>query len=202
MAVVIAALMAGGAMIFASMQVPVGLETTRAVADDRERTPLSCDGKPADFHAERAKTIIRKAHGHDRVLDPSPAEPPEKFAWRAHKVCLLDGERRRRIGQFVDKRAAALTAFYYGLISPPGAATLAARRSCENGGSYGDDGNGDAYLGAYQFDGPTWAATARVFTRLTGIAANPSRLALPREQDIRAAIADAQSSGDPWPNCP
>lgn len=199
--VVLALFAAGCALVALSLDAEGSTGTVAA-----DRTPLSCDGKPADFHAERAKKVAREAHDHagsdSRILDATPAKRSEKRAWQEHRRCLLDGDRRQRIGRYVDRRAIEFERHFLELTYPPGLATLAARRACENGGSYGPDGNGDAYEGGYQFDSSTWAATASAFRAQTGLEPNQSRLAAPREQDIRASIAQTQSSGDPWPNCP
>jgi hypothetical protein len=172
-----------------------------------ERTPLSCDGKKADFHAERAKTIADNMFDHkgsdSRILDASPDTREERRDHMRHRRCLADKHRRHRMQRYLHVQEDQFEAKFLTLTYPPGLAVLAARRACEQDpqqGYYTNTGNG--YQNAYQFDAPTWAATGPTFKARTGLDPNPSRLALPREQDIRAAIADQQSSGDPWPHCP
>jgi hypothetical protein len=166
-----------------------------------DTTPATCDGKTADFHAHRAKALIKKAYSSLRILDASPAQSQEKKAWREHRRCLRSIDRRKRISAFVDRKQDAFARLFVNLITPPGAATLAARRACENSGSYASDGGG-LYDGAYQFDWSSWNATGPEFKRLTGIEQNSDRIAVPREQDIRASIWQQMHGGDAWPNCP
>lgn len=165
-----------------------------------DRTPLSCDGKPADFHADRAHRVIDNAYAKARILDPSPTQRSERNAWRAHARCLLDQGRRHRMHAYVDKAAAHFDGLFTRMITPPGAGWLAATRSCENGGSYAY-GTNPTYGGAYQFDTSSWSGTASTFTRMTGLPANPNRDALPREQDIRAAIWYGIAGSGAWPVC-
>lgn len=190
--------------LFAFVLVACGLmfpsATFASMAHDG--SPLSCDGKPADFHAERALRIVRKAHDRLRVLDPSPAKQAEKRAWRGHTLCLLDGDRRERVRERIDKIQSKFDAYFIRLITPPGRAWLDALGACEadtSGGYSANTGNG--YAGRYQFSQSTWNSTADDFERLTGLDANYSRLAAPREQDIRAALLQRREGSGHWPNC-
>lgn len=163
-------------------------------------TPLSCDGKKVGFHVDRAKAIIAKAYGADRILDPTPAKAHEKRTWREHKFCVFDRDRRRRIEHKVDAAKRGFARTFERYINPPGAEWLRLTRNCENGGSYGY-GTNPIYGGAYQFDATAWAATAQPFKRITGIDPDPSRAAAPREQDIRAAILRSIQGSGAWPHC-
>lgn len=170
-----------------------------------DRTPLSCDGKPADFHADRAKEIIKKAHDLLRVLDPTPVKRDEKTSWQTHVRCLRDPERRARMHQRVDRAAERFDQHFENLINPPGEGWLASTRYCESGssGSYAEPG-GDTYGGAYQFDRTAWGMTASTYKKLTGLKPAPDRvypIAQPREQDIRAAILYRMVGPGAWPVC-
>lgn len=167
----------------------LALIAARAPAHDA--TPLTCDGKPAKFHMQRAHTIIGKAFARTRFLDATPATAAEKRAWRSHKFCLR-GERRDRIGRMVDEARAAFEADYLGRLYPPGLATLAAIRQCESRGNYQAVDSSGTYFGAYQFDVQTWASV--------GGAGNPAA-APAREQDYRAARLYQARGAAPWPVC-
>jgi hypothetical protein len=200
--------LAGMVVLLSSGSAPVEVAGSPGAPD---RTPLSCDGKPADFHAERAKRVARKAYDHhgadSRILDPYPAKDREREAWRKHARCLLDRERRERIGRYPERREAAFRAFFARLIgepSNPGSAWLRSTASCESGTS-GDTqavSPGGTYQGRYQFDARSWAATAATYARLTGLAPTSSRTGAPaREQDIRAAIWYRSAGAGAWHVC-
>jgi len=168
---------------------------------DPDPTPLSCDRRKARDHMHAAAAIVRRAHSVRRILHPEPMRRREKRRWHRHQRCVLLPSLRRHIRWARGRAREGFERVYLDLITPPGPAALAARRSCESGNTYLIDTD-NGFANAYQFDETSWAATAGSFEELTGIAANPSRLAAPREQDIRTAIWEAASGGDPWPNCP
>lgn len=168
-----------------------------------DATPATCDRASAGDHLRGAKRAVRRAFHVKRILDATPARARERRAWRSHRRCLLERELKERVDAQVASARRRFDRRFSALLTPPGAALLAARRSCESGssGSYAEGTDG-GYGGAYQFDATAWALTAATFERETGLRADPSRLAAPREQDIRAAILDREQAGDPWPNCP
>jgi len=173
-----------------------------ASAAVRGGTPLSCDGQPADRHAERVKAILRHAYDERRILDSTPAKRSEKAAWREHKRCVLDVERRERLGRYAEHQRRDFERTFLQYIEPPGPRWLAVTRRCETGssGSY-EEQNGSTYDGAYQFDVRSWRKTRQPFERITGINATRSRAAPRREQDIRAAIWWRIAGSRAWPNC-
>jgi hypothetical protein len=154
-------------------------------------TPLSCDGKPVKFHVERSLHVIDKAHDFDRFLDATPAKANEKRAWRTHKICVLDQDRRHRIGAFVDKSRAAFDQHFEELLYPPGRATLEAIAECESGGDPTESSN-SRYRGKYQFSYSTWASV--------GGSGDPAA-APEREQDYRASVLYEREGAAPWPVC-
>lgn len=75
---------------------------------------------------------------------------------------------------------------------------LAALRMCESTNRYGVN-TGNGYYGAYQFDQPTWNATAaRHASWLIGVRPH---LASPADQDQMARWLWQERGAQPWPTC-
>lgn len=130
--------------------------------------PGSCDGRPAAFHAERAKEVAERAFSRSRWRDRTPARAREERAWRRHKRCVrLDGMRER----VVEHRAAREEAFrrYRELRLQWGSCRAAAPagsdsvRDCIRGGATEHD-QSYSYL----------LAVASCESELNRLAANPS----------------------------
>lgn len=103
-----------------------------------------------------------------------------KHRWREARRAFYR-HRRHKIGERE----------YLDAITPPGAAVLAAIRSCESGGDYSTNTH-NGFWGGYQFDLGTWASV--------GGSGLPSE-ASPREQDERAARLYRERGSSPWPVC-
>lgn len=218
--IIVAALVAALAACTAALaQNPEGQP---APQETRDKTPASCDNRPAMFHVKRAKAIIRNALAHREWRDRTPAGPKQKRRWAKHRRCVLHDGLRQRIADYHQKRYRSWKAWrkrmerrwkkrqrarlYAKLISPPGKAWLDRLGACEadsSGGYRANTGNG--YYGRYQFDLQTWGTTYGAYTA-SGYArysppVSPPSAAPPDQQDIRAAILYRSRGPSPWPVC-
>lgn len=173
------------------------LVPSSAAADGfHDKTPLTCDGKPAAFHVDRSFEVIDKGYVKPRVPDKTPLKAREKDALRSHKLCLRSDERHARIEAHRDRAAKQYKAWLASEWPSPesvgvSSSTLAAIRECESGGNYATD-TGNGFYGAYQFTLSTWASV--------GGSGNPAA-ASKGEQDYRAALLYAREGSSPWPVC-
>lgn len=128
--------------------------------------------KPATLTAMRDKVSCARSAEHRQAM---------KRTWGKLKAAYYKHRAEER----------ALTR-YHEAIKPPGAAVLAAIRSCESGGNYRIINSSGTYFGAYQFNLAAWAEV--------GGSGLPSD-APPREQDERAASLYRIHGSSPWPVC-
>lgn len=136
----------------------------------KEVTPLSCDGKPVDFHVERAHKLIDKGYAHSRYPDRSPISGEEKHALKDQKLCVLDDTRRAGIAEYRDHKASAYekyrkrrafrekyTPYYFGEPTLRYVAIPPDIVRCETNGYYGADrwraANPSGAVGPYQLLG-------------------------------------------------
>ncbi len=82
----------------------------------------------------------------------------------------------------------------------PTAAQWQALRQCEATGSYTVANPTGQYLGAYQFDQPTWDGVAASLGRNDLVGVPPNR-ATPADQDTLAVALWNDRGWQPWPNC-
>jgi hypothetical protein len=141
-------------------------------------------------------TLTAPADGLSRTVQDPSMKPhhrtPAELCWRI--TC------KRRVAK------KAIVQHWHARVQAYGPGLLQARVACESlsSGGYNLSTTGNGFWFAHQFTPPTWhAAGGRLAYgssgRPVGVwSPQPSRL----EQDFRAVVADEQSPGDPWPNCP
>lgn len=165
-----------------------------------DRTPASCDGKPALFHVKRAKQVTRNGYDRGRYPDKTPMRGSEKRAMRKHKFCVKHDGLRERVAEHRERLSKEYRRYWKKRKSAwprpedvgVSSATLERIAACESGGNPRAVSVSGTYRGKYQFDRGTWAAV--------GGSGDPAA-ASEAEQDYRAALLYSRRGSQPWPVC-